>query len=465
MGTVGRVRDVSNARDHALEALLRMEREGERARSAVEALRGELADPRDRALLTEIVYGVVRRRPTLDAVLATFSKTPLPRLDPVVLASLRAALFQLLFLDRVPPFAAVDAAVGAVKRRLHPRLAGFVNGVLRTVVRSIEGPATGPERPRCDVPRPGSPALRLSRPVFPDPAHDPDGSLGARYAHPAWLVRRVRARYDEATTRRLLELGCSQPPLSLRALPGRRTEVLASLHAAGVAARLGAQPDEVVVPDGDPSALDAVRSGAAYVQDGTAQRVAPLVLPRPAPPRPLRILDLCAAPGGKTAHLLDLSGPDGPCAAHGPEVVAADVDPSRIAVLRQAVGDRATVVQIPSEGPLPFPPRSFDAVLVDAPCSNTGVLRRRPEVRLRLRPDDLTSLVALQGRLLSAAAGLVIPGGRLVYATCSIEPEENEGVVDAFLRATPGASRTDGFFVLPTPDADGGFAAVLTLPS
>lgn len=456
---------MANARDLALEALLRMEHEGERARSAVEALRGELSDPRDRALLTEVVYGVVRRRPTLDAVLSTFSKTPLPRLDPVVLASLRAALFQVLFLDRVPPFAAVDAAVGAVKRRLHPRLAGFVNGVLRTIVRAIEGPATGPERPRCDVPRPGSPALRFSRPVFPDPAHDADGNLGARYAHPNWLVGRMRRRYDEPTTRRLLEVGCSQPPLSLRARPTRRAEVLASLHGAGVAARAGAQPDEVVVPDGDPSALDVVRSGLAAVQDGTAQRVAPLALPPLASPRSLRVLDLCAAPGGKTAHLLDLaSDPVGPYAAHGVEVVAADVDPTRVAVLRQAVGDRATVLQIPSEGPLPFPPRSFDTVLVDAPCSNTGVLRRRPEVRLRLRPEDLTSLVALQGRLLVAAAGLVVPGGRLVYATCSVEPEENEGVVDAFLGATPGASRIDGFFVLPTPDADGGFAAVLTLP-
>lgn len=456
-----------SARDLALDALLAMERDGTRAKETVDGLRAQLSDPRDRALLTEIVYGVVRRLPTLDALLAAVSKTPLAKLDPAVHAALRCALYQALFLDRIPAFAAVDAAVEAVKARTNPRLAGFANGVLRTILRSVNGKAEGPEQPRCDLPRPGTFALRLSRPVFPDPTRSLAENLAVRYAHPAWLVDRWLTRVGLDATRTLLDLGCGKPPLSLRARPGRRDEVLAALRQAGVTARAGAGPDEVLAPDGEAIALDVVRDGLAAVQDGTAQRIAPLAAPRPGD----HVLDLCAAPGGKTTHVLDLLARDAAAGSPVPgEVVAADVDPEKVEGLARTLaarppgGPATRAVLVPPSGPLPFPPASFDLVIVDAPCSNTGVFRRRPEVRLRLRPEDVTSLVALQDALLDRALPLVRPGGRLVYATCSIEPEENEGRVARLLAAHPTLARGDGFDVRPTPDADGGFAAVLHVP-
>lgn len=454
-----------SARDLAVDALLEVEAGVHRAREAAAARRAEVTDPRDRGLLTELVYGVVRRLATLDAVLAAFSKTPLPRLEPVVRAALRVGLHQLLFLDRVPPFAAVDAAVETVKRHEHPRLAGFVNGVLRTIHRAVTGPATGPEAPRHDVPRPGAAPLRLSRPVFPDPARALAANLGARYAHPAWLVERWLARHGEAGARAMLEAGITRPPLSLRARPGRRDEVLAALAAAGVGAHPGAGPDEVVAPDGDAEALGVVRDGLAAVQDGTAQRVATLA----APGRGERVLDLCAAPGGKTLHLLDLLDLREGAGGAG-EVVACDVDPAKVTALatllagRPTGGAAASAVVVPPDGPLPFPRASFDVVVVDAPCSNTGVLRRRPEARARLTPADVTALARAQRALLERAWPLLRPGGRLVYATCSVEPEEDGDVVAAFAAAHPDARVEPGFDVRPAAAADGGFAAVLHAP-
>jgi 16S rRNA (cytosine967-C5)-methyltransferase len=254
----------------------------------------------------------------------------------------------------------------------------------------------------------------------------------------------------------MLEAGVSRPPLSLRARPGGRDDLRRDLAAAGVVARAGDAPDEVVVEGGDAAAIPAVRDGRAAVQDGTAQRVAPLLDVRPGD----RVLDLCAAPGGKAVHVLDLLGARG-------EVVAADVSPEKVEALAAALASRspragpvARATLVPAEGPLPFAPGSFHAVLVDAPCTNTGVLRRRPEARLRLRERDVPALAAAQRALLERAWPLVRPGGRLVYATCSVEPEDNEANASAFASAHPDARRLPGFEVLPSRDRDGGFAAV-----
>jgi len=452
---------MADVRTLAADALLAVEEEAVYAKEAIERVREEVSDPRDRALLTEIVYGVTRRRGTLDAVLATASKVALPRLDPAVRVALRTGLYQLLFLERIPAHAAVNAAVGFAKERTNPRFAGFVNGTLRGIQRGVLGPAVDAEDPRRDVPRPGSTPLRFRRAVFPDPVADPAGNAAARFSHPAWLVTRWLARYPAPLVRSILEVGISRPPLSLRAPPGRREALLAELAVLGVGARVGAGRDEVLVGDGDPAALAPVREGLAFVQDGTAQRVAPLLDPQAGD----RLLDLCAAPGGKTLHLLDLLGERG-------EVVACDASAEKVASLTETLspraaradGPRVRVVAVPETGALPFAPSSFHGVLVDAPCSNTGVLRRRPEVRDRLRAKDVASLAAAQRALLERVLPLVRPGGRLVYSTCSIEPEENAGVIDALRAAHPSLEPVDGFEALPTPDADGGFAAALRVP-
>jgi 16S rRNA (cytosine967-C5)-methyltransferase len=445
-----------SVRDVALEALLSVEAGESFGREALERRRPEAASPRDRALLTELVYGTLRRRGTLDALLATASRTSLARLDPVVAAALRMGLYQVVFLDRVPAHAAVDHAVEATRTRKGARLAGFVNAVLRNLVRAIEGPARGDEDPRRDVPREGGVALRLRHPTFPDPASDLAGNLSARTAHPRFLVERWLARFGEAATRDALAAGSSRPPIVLRARPGGREALLAELAAGGVAARAGPTPDAVVVLGDDEAGLEPVKAGRADVQDATAQRVAPLLDVRAGD----SVLDLCAAPGGKSLHVLDLLGGRG-------ELVACDVAAEKVEALarlleaRAPTGVRARAVRVEEGGPLPFAPESFHGVLVDAPCSNTGVLRRRPEVRTRLRPGDPASLSALQRSLVLRAMPLVAPRGRLVYSTCSVEPEENEEVVRAALATAPGWRLEPGFSALPSLDADGGFASVL----
>jgi 16S rRNA (cytosine967-C5)-methyltransferase len=456
-----------DARSLAADALEAVERGTAFAKDLLEERRASLADPRDRGLLTEVVYGALRRRGTLDALLRAACRSPLPRLDPAVRAALRVALYQVLFLERVPPHAAVDAAVEHAKARTNPRFAGFVNGVLRGLVRGVEGPvpAGGAPDDRRDVPRPGAAALRLRRPTFPDPAHDEAGNLAERYAHPAWLVRRWLARHGRERARAMLEAGASRPPTCLRARPGARAALLAELRAAGVDAREGAAPDAVVAAAADAAALAPVLDGRAAVQDETAQRVAPLLDVRAGD----RLLDLCAAPGTKATHLLDLLD-----ASEGRgEVVACDVDAAKVAALADALARRASAASgstrgvaalVPERGPLPFAPGSFDGVLVDAPCSNTGVLRRRVEARDRLRESDVRACADAQAAILDRAAPLVRPGGRLVYSTCSAEPEEDEDVVAAFLARHPGWARGAGFDVPPSLDADGGFAAVLLAP-
>ncbi len=446
-----------DARSLALDVLLAVERREGFAKDLLAAPRAALTDPRDRGLVTEVVYGTLRRRATIDACLAAFSRVPLPTLDPAVRGALRMAADQALFLDRVPAFAAVSASVGLVAARTNPRFAGFANAVLRNLLRAIERRDVGSEEPEDatrDVPRPGTTSIRFRRPLFPDPAAGPAANLSVRYAHPPWLVTRWLARHGEATCRAMLAAGASRPQVVLRARPGGRDALVAELRAGGHGAEPGEEADAVVLGEADPAAIPACREGRASVQDETAQRVVPLLGLRGGE----RVLDLCAAPGGKALHALDLLA----AAGGGGEVVACDVAAERVLALVSALAGRsASVLLVPASGPLPFPPASFDAVLVDAPCSNTGVLKRRVEVRDRLHEGDLAALADAQKALLARALPLVVSGGRLVYATCSVEPEENEGVVAATLSAHPGWSVEPGFDVLPSETHDGGFAACL----
>ena len=443
------------ARDLAARILLEEERRHTRIRDLLASQRTGLADSRDRGLLTEIAYGTVRRRGTLDAVLAPRSRRPIARLSGPVRTALRLALYQVLFLDRVPAHAAVDHAVSWVRRGAGAKTAGYVNAVLRAAVAQVTGPAVGKEDPRRDVPREDGSVIRLKDETFADPESDLAANLAGRYACPQWLVERWLGHCGEARTQATLRVGIMRPPLSLRAR-GSRDDLYRVLKEAGATVRAGTADTALLVEGaGESAALGAVGRGEAWVQDATAQRVAPLLRPEPGQ----RLLDLCAAPGGKTLHLTDLLAGTG-------EVVACDVEPEKIDALKQLAdqvrGDvRLEVRGIEREGPLPFEPASFDAVLVDAPCTNTGVLRRRVEVRWRLKPEDIDALAVLQRDLLERSLPLVKPGGRLVYTTCSLEPEENEAVAAAFFAAHEADLEREHSVETPAGrDADGGFAAV-----
>jgi 16S rRNA (cytosine967-C5)-methyltransferase len=413
----------------AARVLERVLSEGAFADLALEAeLDRRRLEPRDAALATELVYGTLRWQRYLDWLLAPHSRRPLETLDPRVLAVLRLTAYQLVFLDRVPAYAAVHDAVALAGRGAGAGAAGFVNAVLRSFTRRSEGE--------------------------PRPPDDPIEALAVRGSFPTWLAARWVGRWGASDAEALMRAMNERPPLTLRTNTRRTTrqalaERLAAEH--GVRTRPTAwAPEGLVVldPGGPPSAWRPFVEGQCVVQDEASMLVARLLDPAPGE----TVADVCAAPGTKTTHLAQLMDDRG-------RVLAFDPQPARLALVREAAARLGLGIVRTLEGPVevlaPRFPAACDAVLVDAPCSNLGVLRRNPEVKWRRQPGDLPAAAERQHVILTAAAGMVRPGGRLVYATCSLEPEENEEVVGRFLAAHPefGPAPPTAF---PLPlDADG----------
>ena len=380
--------------------------------TAIASARDSLRDDRDRALAAEIATGVQRWRAALDHLIARLSKRAVDRLDSEVVHILRLSGYQLLHLTRVPASAVVDDAVKLTRRAGKQSAAGFVNAVLRTL-----------SRRRNDLPLPARPPSQPSRDAQLD-------YLSITLSHPRWLVERWLDRLGFETTEAWLRFNNTPAPLTLRANRLRATpeEVIERLAQDDVHLFHGRfAPDALIVESGHP--LRDRPEGLFVVQDEASQLVALLAEPRPG----WRVLDACASPGGKTTALaaaLDASG----------RLIASDVRHRRMTLLRKTLtaagADRVRLVQMDLLHPLPFT-RPFDLVLVDAPCSGLGTLRRDPDLRWRRNERDLPALAAAELVMLQHAAAAVAPGGRLVYATCSSEPDENEGVIDAFLATTP----------------------------
>jgi 16S rRNA (cytosine967-C5)-methyltransferase len=407
------------ARRVALQTL-RAVRGGELADRALEAADGTL-EARDRAFTRELVYGTLRLRGRLDHILACFSTRPLDRLDPDILDVLRLGAYQLTETSGVPSYAAVSESVELARHTAARGADGFVNAVLQSLRRGA-GECT-----------------------FPAFDSDPVAHLTTWGSHPRWIVERWLAHFGAAATRRLVDIDNQRPRLYVRLLgdPAAARQRLAGLG-------ITAEPERV---DGRALALEAadvaraLQHSPVIVQDPAAGLVASFS----AVPHHARVLDLAAAPGGKALALAaERAGSDR-------FVAAADISARRMARLRQNVArlsrpapaglDALPLALVVADARLP-PFRCGDVVLIDAPCTGTGTLRRHPDGRWRLQPQDLTALVSLQAELLDAAAGLVAPGGLLVYATCSLEPEENEAQVATFLVRHP-------FFALepgPVPD-------------
>lgn len=379
------------------------------------ALEAELTrrrlSPRDAALATELVYGTLRWQRYLDWLLQPHARRPLEALDVRPLVVLRMTAYQLRFLERVPAFAAVDDGVALVRRSAGPGPAAFVNAVLRAFARACEA---GRE---------------------PPPPEDPVEALAVRCSFPTWLAARWVARWGAAEAEALMRAMNARPPLTLRVNTLRTTrEALAERlrREEGLATRPTRYAPEGLVAEhgGRPAAWRAFADGAFVVQDEASMLVGRLLAPAPGE----TVADVCAAPGTKTTHLAQLMADRG-------RVLAFDPQPARLGLVREAaqrLGLRSIeALEGPVEALAPRFAGACDAVLVDAPCSNLGVLRRTPEVKWRRRPEDLAASAARQRAILAAAADMVRPGGRLVYATCSLEPEENEAVVAAVLAARP----------------------------
>ena len=379
--------------------------------AALARARNRLEDERDRALAGEIATGTLRWQGAFDLLVAAFTKRPVAKMDPEVLDVLRMTAFQLLHLDRIPASAAVNDAVNLVNKAGKKSASGLVNAVLRRI-----------SRERAKLPFPERPA---------DPAGNPGAAidyLSGTLSHPEWLVRRWLDRYGFDATEAWVRFDNNPAALTLRAntLRTSRSVLQQELQQHGVATRpTRFAPDGLVVTEGNPLLTPLADSGLFIVQDESSQLVGMLTAAAPGE----RILDACAAPGGKTTAMAAAMGNRG-------VIVATDVRGRRVDLLARAVAVAGAtcvrVVQADAAGVLPF--RSgFDCVLLDAPCSGLGTLRRDPEIRWRRTEASLAGLAATQAGMLGRAAEVVREGGRLIYSTCSSEPDENEVVVSSFL--------------------------------
>lgn len=388
-------------------------------------------DPRERSFVHELVLGTLRARGFVDHALAAHLDRPLAKLQAPVLSALRLGAYQILRL-RVPDRAAVSESV-ELARAAVPRAAGFVNAVLRALARA-------------------------GAPPVPDPARDPVGWLTTEGSLPRWLAERWAGRLGAETAVARARAAATPPPVWFRINP-RVPDALEQVRAAGLEASPAPVPGAWESSGSLPP--DLLERGVAYVQDLGSQMVGRLAA------GPGRVLDACAAPGGKTTLVAD---------AGAAAVVAGEASGPRARRL-QALTARwgspnVRVVGADAERP-PFA-GPFETVLLDAPCSGLGTIARHPDVRWRARPEDLVGHARRQRAMLDALAGLVAPGGRLVYSTCSSEPDENERVVEAFLAGHPrfglaplpewARAFADGPFARTTPErdrSDAFFAAVL----
>ena len=398
-----------NARAVAVEALIRIE-DGAYAHILLpELLRQHPFESRDRAFVTELVYGTVRMQRALDFLLARVASRPIGKLDPDVRAALRLGAFQLF--TGVSPHAAVGETVGVVSERAR----GFTNGALR--------------------------ALARSGPTWNLPGGDDVISIATRTSHPDWIVQRFIEELGRDDALATLALDNEPPSVTLRVNPMRSTSdaVMAELEAAGIEVEPGTLvPDALLVRHtGDLGRLEALRDGRVTPQDQASQAVVAALDPQPGE----RVLDVASAPGGKATAAAERMRDDG-------LVVAADVHPARVRTVMRAAArcDLRSIAPVAADGRrLPVADASFDRVLLDAPCSGLGVLRRRPDARWRVQPRDANDLAGLQRDMLTAAARAVRPGGRLVYSVCTLTRIETEAV-DAF-----AASELPGFVALPPP--------------
>ena len=374
--------------------------------------RADLADERDRALAGEIATGTLRWQGGFDHLIAVYAGRPLDRLDGEVVDILRMTLFQLFHLDRVPASAAVNDAVDLARKAGKRSAAPLVNAVLRRASR---------ERGRLPLP----PRDGADREAALD-------YLSVSLSHPRWLAARWLDRYGFENAEAWCRFDNEPAALTIRAnrLRIRRDELAARLEKAGIATRpTRFAPDGLIVESGNPIQTTIASEHLFFVQDEASQLVAAVVGAAPGE----RVLDVCAAPGNKTTAMAVEVGDGG-------LIVAADVRAKRVRLLadtlRASGATRVLVVRANAAEPLPFGP-VFDCVLVDAPCSGLGTLRRDPDIKWRRQDTELEAIADLQRRILHSAALVLRAGGRLVYATCSSEPEENEAVVARFLREAP----------------------------
>lgn len=418
-------RERKSAREVALDVLIAVEERGAYSNLLLNHhLDRSPLSPRDRRLATELVYGTIQRLNTLDWILDRYVKRGVCSLQPWVRQLLRLGLYQLHYLDRIPDRAAVHETVQLAKGRGHRGIAGLANGVLRAYLRD--------ER---------------RWPWQRDPQTVEEWALAT--SHPGWMVRRLQEVFGAETAKEILEANNEPPTLSLRVNPLRadREGLLRELaeSAPGAASPSLLSPQGIHLRGGgSPASLKGFREGKFTVQDESSMLVAEAVNPRPGQTG----LDACAAPGGKTTHLAEKMENRG-------RIVACDIHPHKLRLIEEntrRLGISIVEVRHADARDLTgVAEEPFDFVLLDAPCSGLGVIRRKPDIKWRKETRDIDGVAALQRQMLSSVCRWVRPGGTLVYSTCTLEPRENEEQIRRFLEDHPQFVLDEGLKDLLSP--------------
>lgn len=424
----------SGPRGTAVKILNRVERTDSYLDKVLDAeLRSpDLSDP-DKGLLSELVHGVLRWQNKLDWILNGFSHGNFAKSEINVKNTLRVALYQVLFLERIPHAAAVNEGVEFIKRIRGEKPAGLVNAVLRNIIRNIEG-------------------IR-----YPDPAEDQAQYMAVFYSHPLWMVKRWMERYGVEETQALLAANNERPHLSLRVNPLRtdRSAFLKLLQQLQVQSSPSRFLGQFVRARGLSriGQMEAFRNGLFTVQDESAALPCLLLNAQPGD----RVIDLCAAPGGKTTNIAEMMRNEG-------QVIAVDKYEAKLSLVRTScdrLGLRNVVFTVADAATMSAEPA--DKVLLDAPCSGLGVLSKKPDIKWKRDTSDIEKLTAIQTEIMENAALMVKPGGVLVYSTCTIEPEENQEIIRCFLEKHPEFVLEDAKQFVP-PDFVTPEGFVVTLP-
>ncbi|WP_424765857.1 16S rRNA (cytosine(967)-C(5))-methyltransferase RsmB [Paenibacillus sp. sgz302251] len=406
-------RKAKSPRELAMDALVKVAQTGAYSNLQLNRTLQEAQLQRaDAGLVTELVYGTIQRQATLDHWLSGFVSKGLHKLEPWVHQLLRMSAYQLLYLDRIPAHAAVNEAVTIAKRRGHAGISGMVNGVLRSI-----------DRGRAEL----TPSAIKNA--------DPIAQIALRHSYPEWLVSRWAEAYGVETAEAICAAGNEQPKASIRAntLRGSRDELIAALRTEGYDADASdVAPAGITINRGGNLAdTEGFREGLWTMQDESSMLVAEVVAPKAG----MQVLDCCAAPGGKSTHLAELMGGKGKVwandlHAHKRELIVTQTERLKLRNVEAITEDAMKLSER-------FKSQSMDAVLLDAPCSGFGVIRRKPEIKWTKTAGDVSEIAAVQKRLLDAVCGLVRPGGVLVYSTCTIEQDENERQIAHFLQGHP----------------------------
>lgn len=403
--------EIKNPRAMALEVLYAIERDEAYSNIALnKVLEKYRPEKLDRSFVTELVYGTLRSVNTIDWILAGFLKKPLRKLNPWIRNILRMGVYQIKYMDKVPDSAACNESVNLVKALGQAGMAKMVNGVLRNVVRNI------------------------NEIEMPEISKDPVKAISILYSHPEWLVRRWIKDYGVKGTEEFCKANNIIPPNSIRTntLKIGRDGLRRLLADEGIEAIPGKFAPETLIIDGFKSvgSIAAHKSGLFMVQDESSTLVGHAVSPR----QGAVVIDACSAPGGKSTHMAQLMKNEG-------KIISADVHPHKIELIKENA-DRLGItiiepVVLDATELHKIYPDTADFVLVDAPCSGLGVLRRRPEIRWRKKEEQIKELQALQHKIIKSAARCVKPDGVLVYSTCTVTREENNEVIEKFLNKNP----------------------------